>query len=143
MAPGHASRGMFQFPRTGMWVETGARDLLLSLIGDLRSGIGNQGGKGQSAIAEAFLRTSNPRQRAFIRTQTVLLEVIGVVGPMPTPRVPTMAGGRRTPGSRARAGDRHPDAEFTCATCSREFCRLCEGDNGDCCNCHFLKTRRL
>ena len=36
---------------------------------------------------------------------------------------------------------RHPDAEFTCATCSREFCRLCEGEDGDCCNCHFLKIK--
>ena len=36
---------------------------------------------------------------------------------------------------------RHPDAEFTCVTCNREFCRLCRGDDGDCCNCHFLKMK--
>ena len=61
----------FQFPRIGMWVETGARDLLPSPIGDLRSGIGNQGGKGQSAIAGAFLRTWKGRSAivgAFLRT---------------------------------------------------------------------------
>ena len=36
---------------------------------------------------------------------------------------------------------RHPDAEFLCVTCNREFCRLCRGDDGDCCNCHFLKMK--
>ena len=36
---------------------------------------------------------------------------------------------------------RHPDAEFLCVTCNREFCRLCWGDDGDCCNCHFLKMK--
>ena len=36
---------------------------------------------------------------------------------------------------------RHPDAEFSCVTCNREFCRLCRGDDGDCCNCHFLKMK--
>ena len=36
---------------------------------------------------------------------------------------------------------RHPNAEFSCVTCSREFCGLCRGDDGDCCNCHFLKMK--
>ena len=36
---------------------------------------------------------------------------------------------------------RHPDAEFSCVTCNREFCGLCRGDDGDCCNCHFLKMK--
>ena len=36
---------------------------------------------------------------------------------------------------------RHPDAEFSCVTCNREFCRLCRGDDGDCCNCQFLKMK--
>ena len=36
---------------------------------------------------------------------------------------------------------RHPDAEFSCVTCNREFCRLCRGDDGDCCNCHFLRMK--
>ena len=36
---------------------------------------------------------------------------------------------------------KHPDAEFTCATCRREFCGLCKGDDGDCWNCQLLKTK--
>ena len=36
---------------------------------------------------------------------------------------------------------KHPNAEFSCVTCSREFCGLCRGDDGDCCNCHFLKMK--
>ena len=36
---------------------------------------------------------------------------------------------------------RHPDAEFSCVTCNREFCRLCRGDDGDCSNCQFLKMK--
>ena len=36
---------------------------------------------------------------------------------------------------------RHPDAEFSCVTCNREFCGLCRGDDGDCYNCQFLKMK--
>ena len=55
---------------------------------DLISGIGNRGGKGQSAIAGAFLRTQTDRSAiagVSPRPQTVILEVVGLVGPMPTP----------------------------------------------------------
>ena len=36
---------------------------------------------------------------------------------------------------------RHPNAEFSCVTCNREFCGLCRGDDGDCYNCQFLKMK--
>ena len=36
---------------------------------------------------------------------------------------------------------RHPNASFTCATCEREFCQLCKGDDRDCWNCQLLKTK--
>ena len=62
----------------------------------LRPGIGNQGGRGRSAIAGASLRTwidQSAIAGTSLRTQTVIQEVVGVVGPMPTSRVPAMSGG--------------------------------------------------
>ena len=56
MVPARAKGGTFLFPPIGMWVGIGVRGLLPSPIGDLRSGVGNQGGRGQSAIAGASLR---------------------------------------------------------------------------------------
>ena len=71
---------------------------------------------------------------------------------VPTSRVPAIGGGppelrlivdrpRRRPQEELLApvaqsldnpnDRRHPDAEFSCATCNREFCRLCRGDDGD------------
>ena len=35
----------------------------------------------------------------------------------------------------------HPCASFVCVTCERDFCELCRGDDGDCCNCQFLKMK--
>ena len=70
--------------------------------------------------------------------------------------VPNPGDGRRNPvASSAPGGDgpdlssvcaqdnpndrRHPDASFTCVTCRRKFCSLCQGDDGDCWNCTLLK----
>ena len=80
--PGRARDGPPRaFLPIGMWVGIGARGLLPSPIGDLRSGVGNQGVRGRSAIAGASLRT-----------QAVIQEVVGVIGPMPTSRVPVTGG---------------------------------------------------
>ena len=74
--------GTFLFLPIGMWVGIGAQGLLPSLIGDLRPEVDNQGWRGRSAVAEVSLRT-----RAVIR------EVVGIIGLMPTSRVPVMNGG--------------------------------------------------
>ena len=62
--PGRARDGPPRaFLPIGMWVGIGARGLLPSPIRDLRSGVGNQGGRGRSAIAGAShrIRDSGPR----------------------------------------------------------------------------------
>ena len=90
------TEGTFLFPPIGMRVGIGARGLLPSPIGDLRSGIDNRGGRGRSAIAGASLRILIGRSAiagTSLRTQVVIQEVAGTIGSMPTSRALVMSGG--------------------------------------------------
>ena len=89
-------RGTFLFPSIGMRVGIGARGLLPSPKGDLRSGVDNRGGRGRSAIAGVSLRVligQSAIAGTSLRTQVVIQEVVGVIGFMPTSRVLVMSGG--------------------------------------------------
>ena len=91
-----AQGGTFLFPPIGMRVGIGARGLLPSPIGDLRSGVDNRGGRGRPAIAGASLRILIGRSAiagTSLRTQVVIQEVAGTVGSMPTSRALVMSGG--------------------------------------------------
>ena len=96
MVPTRAQQGTFLFLPIGMWVGIGARGLLPFPIGGLRSEVGNQGWRGRSAIAGVSLRVWIGRSAiagASLRTQAVIRKVVGIIGLMPTSRVPVMNGG--------------------------------------------------
>ena len=96
MAPARVQGGTFLFLPIGMWVGIGARGLPPSPIGDLRPEVDNRGWRGRSAIAGVSLRVWIGRSAiagASLRTQAVIREVVGIIGLMPTSRVPVMNGG--------------------------------------------------
>ena len=94
--PARAQGGTFLFPPIGMRVGIGARGLLPSPIGDLRSGVDNRGGRGRPAIAGASLRILIGRSAiagTSLRIQVVFQGVAGTIGSMPTSRALVMSGG--------------------------------------------------
>ena len=96
MVPARVQGGTFLFLPIGMWVGIGVRGLLPSPIGDLRPEVDNRGGRGRSAIAGASLRIligQSAIAGTSLRTQVVIQEVVGIIGLMPTSRVPVMNGG--------------------------------------------------
>ena len=121
---------MLQFPRTGMKVGTGVRELprFSRDSGSVSPDPNRQPRNGRNAdVPSPGDSRRNPADR----------------GQVAGPTASGAPGGDGPDLSRVCARDnpndrRHPNASFTCVTCERRFCR---GDDGDCWNCQLLKMK--